>query len=287
MKINWYPGHMAKTLKALSADLKTANMVIQIRDARVPLSSINPEFERLFAGKKNILLLSKSDLADPEETKKWIQHFKKGENSIFAMNTTDPASVKQIKKYILKQAEELRREIFEKKGMRVTVRAIVAGIPNSGKSTFINAFFGKSKAKTGNKPGVTKDRQWIKDSPEFELMDTPGLLWPNLEDERVMLNLTITNAIKNELYDAYTLACEFLKCYQNILAPGVQSRYGVDINSISLPEEMLEEICNRKGIKKQGGINDTDRCAELLINDFRLGKLGRITLEPAPVETDK
>lgn len=118
-------------------------------------------------------------------------------------------------------------------------------------------------------------------------MDTPGLLWPNLEDERVMLNLTITNAIKNELYDAYTLACEFLKCYQNILAPGVQSRYGVDINSISLPEEMLEEICNRKGIKKQGGLNDTDRCAELLINDFRLGKLGRITLEPAPVETDK
>lgn len=135
--------------------------------------------------------------------------------------------------------------------MRVTVRAIVAGIPNSGKSTFINAFFGKSKAKTGNKPGVTKERQWIKDSPEFELMDTPGLLWPNLEDERVMLNLTVTNAIKNELYDAYTLACEFLKCYQNILAPGVQSRYGVDINSISLRKRCWRKYATERESKSR------------------------------------
>lgn len=167
MKINWYPGHMAKTLKALSADLKTVNMVIQIRDARVPQSSINPEFERLFAGKKNILLLSKSDLADPEETKSGIQHFKQSGSCIFSMNTTDPASVKQIKKYILNQAEGLRREIFAKKGMRVTVRAIVAGIPNSGKSTFINAFFGKSKAKPATNPASLKNGSGLRILPNL------------------------------------------------------------------------------------------------------------------------
>lgn len=280
MNVNWYPGHMAKTFRLLGDDLKGVDIVIQLRDARVPYSSINPKFEKMFANKTNIVLLSKADLADPNETAKWIQKLKSdGAEIAMPVNSSDVQSVKQVKKVILNKAQEKRRKIYEKKGMNVTVRAIVAGIPNSGKSTFINNFFGKARTKTGNKPGVTKDRQWIKESPDFEIMDTPGLLWPDLENEKTMLNLMITNAIKNELYDALTLASSFLIKYKELLKEGMSERYNVDIDEYELGEDIIDAVCEKKSMKMRGGVNDVDRCAEQIINDFRAGKLGRITLE--------
>lgn len=271
---------MAKTFRLLGDDLKGVDIVIQLRDARVPYSSINPKFEKMFANKTNIVLLSKADLADPNETAKWIQKLKSdGAEIAMPVNSSDVQSVKQVKKVILNKAQEKRRKIYEKKGMNVTVRAIVAGIPNSGKSTFINNFFGKARTKTGNKPGVTKDRQWIKESPDFEIMDTPGLLWPDLENEKTMLNLMITNAIKNELYDALTLASSFLIKYKALLKEGMSERYNVDIDEYELGEDIIDAVCEKKSMKMRGGVNDVDRCAEQIINDFRAGKLGRITLE--------
>ncbi|MBE5817668.1 MAG: ribosome biogenesis GTPase YlqF [Clostridiales bacterium] len=280
MNVNWYPGHMAKTFRVLNDDLKGTDIVIQLRDARVPRSSINPKFEKLFGKKINIILLSKADLADPDDTAKWIRQLKaEGAELVMPVNASDPQSVKQVKKLILSKAGEIRRRTLEKRGMNVTVRAIVAGIPNSGKSTFINNFFGKARTKTGNKPGVTKDNQWVKESPDFEIMDTPGLLWPDLENEITMLNLMVTNAIKNELYDTVTLASTFLVKYKDTLCEGVLARYGVDIREYELGEQMIEAVCEKKSMKMKGGVNDVDRCAEMIINDFRAGKLGRITLE--------
>ena len=271
---------MAKTFRVLNDDLKGTDIVIQLRDARVPRSSINPKFEKLFGKKINIILLSKADLADPDDTAKWIRQLKaEGAELVMPVNASDPQSVKQVKKLILNKAGEIRRRTFEKRGMNVTVRAIVAGIPNSGKSTFINNFFGKARTKTGNKPGVTKDNQWVKESPDFEIMDTPGLLWPDLENETTMLNLMVTNAIKNELYDTVTLASTFLVKYKDTLSEGVLARYGVDIREYELGEQMIEAVCEKKSMKMKGGINDVDRCSEMMINDFRAGKLGRITLE--------
>ena len=271
---------MAKTFRVLNDDLKGTDIVIQLRDARVPRSSINPKFEKLFGKKINIILLSKADLADPDDTAKWIRQLKaEGAELVMPVNASDPQSVKQVKKLILNKAGEIRRRTFEKRGMNVTVRAIVAGIPNSGKSTFINNFFGKARTKTGNKPGVTKDNQWVKESPDFEIMDTPGLLWPDLENETTMLNLMVTNAIKNELYDTVTLASTFLVKYKDTLSEGVLARYGVDIREYELGEQMIEAVCEKKSMKMKGGVNDVDRCSEMIINDFRAGKLGRITLE--------
>ncbi len=271
---------MAKTFRILSEDLKGVDIVIQLRDARVPYSSINPKFEKMFGNKMNIVLLSKADLADPNDTARWIQSLKtNGAQLVMPVNASDPQSVKQVKKVILDQANEMRRKVFERKGMNVTVRALVAGIPNSGKSTFINNFFGKARTKTGNKPGVTKEKQWVKETPDFEIMDTPGLLWPDLENERTMLNLMVTNAIKNELYDTATLASEFLKKYKDLLAPGILERYGVDVREYELSEDIINAVCEKKSMKMRGGVNDVDRCAEQIINDFRAGKLGRITLE--------
>ncbi len=282
MNINWYPGHMAKAFRILADDLKGVDIVVQMRDARVAFSSINPKFEKLFKNKINIILLSKCDLADPRETSRWTERLKaEGASCVMPVNAADPASVKQVKKCILAKAAEIRQSIFERRGMKTTVRAVVAGIPNSGKSTFINNFFGTAKAKTGNKPGVTKEKQWIKESPDFEIMDTPGLLWPDLENKRTMLNLTVTNAIKNELYDPLNLASEFIVTYKDILSAGIQERYGVDITDINLGEEVIDAVCEKKSMKMKGGINDTQRCSEQLLTDFRAGKLGRITLEKA------
>ncbi len=273
---------MAKAFRILAEDLKGVDIVIQMRDARVGYSSINPKFEKLFGNKINIILLSKCDLADASETAKWTERLKaEGAKAVMQVNAADPASVKQVKKRILAIAEEKRREVFERRGMKIAIRAVVAGIPNSGKSTFINNFFGTAKAKTGNKPGVTKEKQWIKDSPDFEIMDTPGLLWPDLENKRTMLNLTVTNAIKNELYDPLNLASEFTITYKDLLKDGIMQRYGVDIEEYTLGEEIIDAICEKRSIKMRGGINDTQRCSEQILTDFRAGKLGRITLEKA------
>ncbi len=288
MKVNWYPGHMAKAFRILADDLKGVDIVIQLRDARVPYSSLNPKFEKLFKDKTNIILLSKSDLASQSETSKWEAKLKaQGASAVMSVNASDPQSVKQVKKYILSVAEKIRRDVKERRGMNVTVRGVVVGIPNSGKSTFINNFFGRAKAKTGNKPGVTKEKQWIKESPDFELMDTPGLLWPDLEHKKTMLNLTVTNAIKNELYDAVTLASEFILQYKYLIADGMKARYGVDVTEYELGEYAIDAICEKKSIKMHGGVNDTERCAEQIINDFRNGKLGRLTLEPAEAGLSK
>lgn len=281
MKVNWYPGHMAKTMRELAADIKLAELVIQIRDARIPISSVNPELDRLVSSKSNIIILNKSDLASPVLTKQWVKHLSTPKNKVYTLSATDKNDVQRIKKEILAYAGAIRADIMKRKGINKTVRAIVVGIPNSGKSTFINSFFGSAKAKTGNMPGVTRNRQWIKAGIGFELLDTPGLLMPNLGDESIALALASTNAIKNELYDTYTLAMEMLEVYAPFLNKGIEARYSFSPDGME-PEKILQGIAKAKSLLLRGGEADLERASNMLVNDFRTGKLGKITLEAVP-----
>lgn len=284
MNINWYPGHMAKAKKLIQENLKMVDMIIEIRDARIPLSSANPDFEKLIAGKTRVIALNKADLAEPSATEAWIKWFQSNGINAMPINSLDFKNAEKMKSFILKIAEEKAREILDKKGIRKTVRGMVIGIPNVGKSTFINSIAGGKKAKTGNKPGVTKGKQWIKISSYMDLLDTPGLLWPKIHDQNVALHLAYTKTIKEEILDPEEIAHYFLEEMKRLCPDAIDQRYEVEVLAEKKGYEILESICLKKGWIKSGGIPDTVRGARHVLDDFQMGRLGRITLEwPAEV----
>ncbi len=281
LNINWYPGHMAKTKRILSENLKLVDMVLELRDSRIPLSSANPDFEELFAGKERILFLNKEDLGDPQNTKGWIDWFdQKGVRAV-AINSLDPGDARRAKLEIEKRAEKIHRDIFERKGIKKVVRGMVVGIPNVGKSAFINGLAGGKKAKVGNKPGVTRVKQWIRVTPYLELMDTPGVLWPKLDNRDVALNLAYTNTIKEEILDGEEVAHLFLERAKNEFPEAIVKRYG-ELPMESKGYEILEEICLQKGWVQSGGLAHTERGAKQVLDDYRQGRFGRISLESPP-----
>ena len=288
--INWFPGHMAKTRKQITEDLKLVDVVIEILDARIPISSQNPEIQKIIQNKKKVIVLNKSDLSDENENRKWMEYFiKQGNRAVLVDSNTGKGINDVIKQIQLTMADEMKK-LSEKGRIGRKIRVMIVGIPNVGKSSFINRITKKNSAEVGNKPGVTKQKQWIRINEEIELMDTPGVLWPKLGSEEVALNLAYTGTIKDDILQiteiAYCLTKFLLKNYKDKLI----NRYSLDenvINNILSQEqeenqniyEIMQLIGKRRGAIISGGNIDDEKTAKIILDDFRTGRLGTITLE--------
>ena len=279
MEINWYPGHMAKTRRLLGEQISKVDLVIEICDARLPHSSRNPDLDRMIRGKKRILILNKADLADPELTRLWIREFRA--QGIDA----SPVTAKNMKAKEARAAiERNTREAVERaatRGVRKTVRAMVAGVPNVGKSTYINRVHGGSIAQTGDRPGVTRSNQWIKITPWLEILDTPGLLWPRLDDQVAARRLSYLGTIKDDVLNLDDLAMSLLNDLAENALESMMTRFHVTDGSLR-GIELMDAVCRGRGFLLKGGEPDYDRCCSVVLDEFRGGKLGRITLEAPP-----
>ena len=276
--IQWFPGHMAKTRRMIAQSLKLVDAVAEIIDARIPVSSRNPELAGIIANKPLIVILNKSDLADPKANEAWMRHFRSQGHSAIAVDCKTGRGLKAFKPAVMDLLKD-RIEYYKSKGMRGrTLRLMVVGIPNVGKSSFINRMARNVRAKVEDRPGVTRANQWYQIDRQLELLDTPGVLWPKFDDPQVGEKLAFTGAVKDEVVDVETLALRlisYLKAdYTNLL----ENRYKVELKDLS-DYEILCEIARRRGMLVRGGEADTERAAATLLDEFRSGKLGRITLE--------
>ena len=281
MNVQWYPGHMTKAKRQMQEDLKLIDLIIELVDARVPLSSRNPDIDKLGQNKSRLILLNKADLADEKQNDAWKEYFQSKGFYVVKVDSRNGSGMKIIQNVIQEACKE-KIERDRKRGiLNRPVRAMVVGIPNVGKSTFINSFAGKACTKTGNKPGVTKGKQWIRLNKSVELLDTPGILWPKFEDQTVGLRLALIGSIKDEILNTEELAMALIKTGRE-LYPGIfKNRY--DVSESGTYAEMLAQIAaNRKCIKK-GNELDYEKAAALVLDEFRTGALGRMTLEQ-PVE---
>ena len=268
---------MTKALREMENNIKLVDMVIELRDARLPLSSANPELSKLGKGKLRLVLLNKADLADIKDTEAWKAYFTKQGVECVALDSRNTSSKKLINNAVTKLSKEKKERDLKRGIKNRPVRAMVAGIPNAGKSTFINMFAGKSSAKTGDKPGVTKGTQWIRLSKELELLDTPGVLWPKFEDEDTAYRLAMTGAIKRDNLDMELLAIKAIDILKDKYPGRLSERYGMEEDGASL--SLLKAIAVKRGALKKGGEEDTLKASELLYDELRTGKLGRLTLE--------
>ena len=285
--INWYPGHMLKTKKQIIEDLKLIDIVIEILDARIPVSSRNPDIQRIIKNKKEIIILNKSDLAEEHQNKKWIEEFKR--NGIVAI-CTDSNLGKGTKEFLNEVEKVLDDEIekaTQKGRVKKNIRIMIVGIPNVGKSSFINRICNKKTAEVGNRPGVTKQKQWVRIANNVELLDTPGVLWPKFEDEKVALNLSYVGSIKDEILDETNIAYNLLTYLYKNYIENIFTRYEIsdkDIEGNKYYEEdeiynLMKIIGKKRGAIITGGEIDDEKTSKIILNDFRSGKLGKITLE--------
>ena len=280
MNIQWYPGHMAKAKRKITEELKLVDIVIELLDARIPMSSRNPEVNEIVGNKKRIIVLNKSDLADPSVNAKWLDYFNRENTRAILVNSLKGNGLKDV----LSASMQLMKEKLDRlksKGLLVkTTRALIIGIPNVGKPTFINRLAGRSAAQTGDRPGVTKSKQWIKVSNELELLDTPGILWPKFEDKRAGMYLAFTGAIKDEILDVNELAQNLLQVLAEKFPENPKSRYKLeDIPEGIESEELLKSIGRKRGCIIAGGEVDVLRASAMLLDEFRGGKIGAISLE--------
>ena len=288
--INWYPGHMAKTKRQITEDMKLVDVVIELLDARIPVSSQNPDISRLVNNKKRIVILNKADLADPVETKKWIEYFKKKNIVALEVDSNQGKGINQVNQTIEKlMAEELRIQ-NERGRIRKTIRVMIVGIPNVGKSSFINRISKKTTMVVGNRPGVTKQKQWIRIGSQIELLDTPGVLWPKFESQEVALNLAFTGTIKEDILQKTEIAYELVKFLLEKYRKNLCQRYGITEEYIEKtlsqeqPEnfniyEIMLEIGRKRGCVLSGGNIDEEKTARIILDEFKNGKLGKITIE--------
>ena len=287
MNIQWYPGHMTKAKRAMKEDIKLIDLVIELVDARVPLSSRNPDIDSLAAGKARMVLLNKSDLADERLNAQWAAWFEAKGIHVVKIDARNKGTLKQVQG-VVQQACRDKIERDRKRGiLNRPIRAMVVGIPNVGKSTFINSFAGKACAKTGNKPGVTKGNQWIRLNKTLELLDTPGILWPKFEDQQVGLKLALIGSINDEILNRDELALELVNVL-NRRYPGVLAeRYQLENAGDCDTTQVLEQVARQRSCLAKGGELDLPKAARLLLDDFRSGRLGRITLEEPEIAQDK
>ena len=277
MNYQWYPGHMTKAKRMMQENIKLIDLVIEVTDARIPLSSRNPDIDELGENKARLILLNKADLADESKTEQWMEYFRGKGYYAVKINAKNGTGIKSILPVIMESCKEKIERDRRRGILNRPVRAMVVGIPNVGKSTFINAFAGKACTKTGNKPGVTKGKQWIRINKNVELLDTPGILWPKFEDQEVGAKLAMVGSIKDEILNLEELSLELLAYLHREYAGILQERYQITESEDRL--NMLEQIAkNRKCIQK-GMELDYVKAANILLEEFRNGKIGRITLE--------
>jgi len=277
MNIQWYPGHMTKAKRAMQEDIKLIDLIIEVVDARIPFSSRNPDIDELGKNKARLILLNKSDLASETWNDAWAAWFKSQGFHVVKINSKSGAGLKQING-VVQEACKAKIERDRKRGiLNRPVRAMVVGIPNVGKSTFINSFAGKACAKTGNKPGVTKGKQWIRLNKGLELLDTPGILWPKFEDQQVGMRLAFIGSMNDEILIPDELACDLIGAIKELYPKALQERYEAD--PAGKPIEILEAVAESRKCYAKGEQLDLGKAAGILIDDFRSGKLGRITLE--------
>lgn len=277
MNIQWYPGHMTKARRMMQEDIKLIDIVIELLDARVPISSRNPDIDTLAKNKYRLVLLNKSDLADNRTNQEWEAYFKEKGIMVVTINARSGQGMKAITSQIQEACKE-KIERDRKRGiLNRPIRAMIVGIPNVGKSTFINSYAKKACAKVGNKPGVTKGKQWIKINKGVELLDTPGILWPKFEDEKVGLHLAFIGSINDEILQKTELACQLIDFMKENYSGVLQERYQVDEAEKS--SKVLEEIAVKRGCLLKGNDLDYEKAATILLDEFRNGKLGRISIE--------
>ncbi|MDD7766800.1 MULTISPECIES: ribosome biogenesis GTPase YlqF [Anaerococcus] len=278
MNINWYPGHMKKTKEEIKNSLKLVDIVLEVIDARIPKSSRNPLISEITEKKDRIIIMNKTDLSDPVENGKWIKKFADDGIKAIKMNAKEKINTKEIYNIAKEILSEKFKKNEEKNIENENIRMMVVGIPNSGKSTFINNIAKRKGARVGNRPGVTQQKQWIKTDENILLLDTPGVLWPKF-DGQTGLNLSFTNAIKDEILNIEELCLKFIEFMKEFYPKNLEERYKIDSNKTAL--EIYEEIGIKRGAIIRKGEVDYTRCANLIFNDFRSGKLGRITIEKA------
>ncbi len=270
--VQWYPGHMTKARRKIKESLKQVDLVIEVLDARIPYSSKNPDLTELLNGQKHLIILNKIDLADRELTRKWLAYYSR-KTAVKQINALQGTGIAELLAFLKKQ--------YLSKNNHKVLQIMVTGITNTGKSTLINKLSGKKKARTGGKPGVTRGKQWVKLSDQIHLLDTPGILWPKFEEE-VGYKLALTGAIAEKIFDAELVAYKLIE-YLLELAPQVLARcYGLE-SYPSQPYDLMAEIARKRGCLMSGGRIDRERCASLIIRDFRDGKLGQVTLEAPQV----
>ena len=282
MNVQWYPGHMTKAKRQMQEDLKLIDLIIELVDARVPLSSRNPDIDQLGQNKSRLILLNKADLADERQNEAWKEYFQSKGFHVVKVDSRNGAGIKTIQN-VIQEACKDKIERDRRRGIKNRpIRAMVAGIPNVGKSTFINTFAGKACAKTGNRPGVTKGKQWIRLNKNVELLDTPGILWPKFEDQEVGIRLAFVGSIKDDILNMEELALQLIDYLKERYTGLLEKRYGISEEGNAV--EILGEIAKARGCLKKGEELDYTKASGLLFDDFRSGKIGRITLEWAEQE---
>ena len=282
MNIQWYPGHMTKTRRMIAEQIKNVDAVCEILDARIPISSRNPDVDELTAGKPRLVVLNRVDQADPGQTRRWAAYFREKGYAVLEANTKGGAGTAQFAVAVRELLRDKLEAYAQKGQVGRVVRVMVLGIPNVGKSTFINKVARRKSAKAEDRPGVTRSKQWVPVDSTLELLDTPGILWPKFDDERVGILLACTGAIKDDILDVETLGCKLMELLAEQAPQTIIDRY-----SIAIPEEecdflgyeLLQQAGRRRGFLLRGGEIDTERMARILLDEFRGGVLGRITLE--------
>ena len=278
MNINWYPGHMKKTKESIKKNLTLVDIIYELLDGRIPLSSKNPDIDSIIGNTPKITIFNKSDLSSEEGNRKWKNYFKKSGFPIVFMDLMNNRGLNELIKLSYEITEEKRKNL-QKKGIKnKPIRVMVLGIPNVGKSTLINTISGRKGTKTGNRPGVTKGNQWIKIKDNMELLDTPGILWPKFEDENTSLNLAFTGAIKDEVLDVQTLALKLIESLKRLYPQLLKERYEVDIENVS-SIDILNSIAYKRGCILRGEEIDYEKVCNMVLDDFRKGRIGRVTLE--------
>lgn len=280
MNINWYPGHMTKARRMMEENIKLVDVVIELLDARAPLSTRNPDIDDLAKNKFRLILLNKSDMADPKDNEKWEAYFNELGLRCVLIDSRNRDSIKNIDKVIKEVCKE-KIERDKKRGiLKRTLKCMICGIPNVGKSTFINSLCKKGVAKTGNKPGVTKGKQWVNVKGEFDLLDTPGILWPKFEDENIGIRLALIGSVNDDILDITELSYKLIDILKNKYPGVLNSKY--DINEDANTIDILNECTVKRNLLKKGGECDIDRGAALIIDDFRSLRIGRLSIDDIP-----
>lgn len=279
MNIQWYPGHMTKARRQMQEDLKLVDLIIELIDARVPLSGRNPDIQEMGRGKGRLIILNKADLADESLNRQWMDFYRKSGAEVLAVDARQKSSLKKIRPLVMNACrEKIQRDAA--RGMRGrAVRAMVCGIPNVGKSTFINSLAGRASAKTGNRPGVTKGKQWIHLTGGLDLMDTPGILWPKFEDPEAGEKLAMIGSVSDDVVQSEELAMKLIDLLGRDYPGRLEERYGIQTEDGMAPADILTAVATRRGMVGKGGVVSTERAADMMLDEFRTGKLGRVTLD--------